>query len=301
MLICRTSQKRRKQSFFFQELRRISVNPSTKGSYWHLLAFRSKQNPFGTWIALTKGMRARAEPDQWASIINQAKSGDSAAFDQLATFYQDRLRRFISRKLSNHADAEDLYQKVLFRAYSGLNTFRGDSGLDTWLISIAKRALAEYYRSVFGKIKIDATTTAEKTLTTYDHSLEEICDIRNQIRNCVITMMKTLTHDQQVALVLCDIYGFSDKASCRIIGKKLGVFKHLLHKSRQLMNLISHDTCAVVRKDGDFAQCLSCNALDRQMLGTLPLGISSKNSPLPLPSELLGEIHSLIDSKPLSN
>ena len=69
-------------------------------------------------------------------------------------------------------------------------------------------------------------------------------------------MMKTLTHEQQLALVLCNIYGFSDKASCRMIGKKLGVFKHLLHKSRQLMNLISHDTCAVVRKTGDFAQCL---------------------------------------------
>jgi DNA-directed RNA polymerase specialized sigma24 family protein len=63
-------------------------------------------------------MRARAELDQWASIINQAKSGYRAAFDQLASFYQDRLRRFISRKISNDADSEDLCQEVLFRAYS---------------------------------------------------------------------------------------------------------------------------------------------------------------------------------------
>lgn len=110
-------------------------------------------------------------------------------------------------------------------------------------------------------------------------------------------MMKTLTHEQQVALVLRDIYGFSDIVSCRMIGKKLGVFKHLLHKSRQLMNLISHDTCAVIRKTGDFSQCLACNALHRQMLGTLPFEVSSKNSPLPVPSELLGEINSLINSK----
>ena len=114
-------------------------------------------------------------------------------------------------------------------------------------------------------------------------------------------MMKTLTHEEQVALVLCDIYGFSDKASCRVIGKKLGAFKHLLHKSRHLMNLISHNTCAVIRKTGDFSQCRSCNALDRHMLGTLPLGVSSKNSPLPVPSELLGKINSLINSQPLSN
>lgn len=114
-------------------------------------------------------------------------------------------------------------------------------------------------------------------------------------------MMKTLTHEAQVALVLCDIYGFSDKASCRMIGRKLGQFKHLIHKSRQLMKLISHDTCAVVRKDGDFSQCLSCNASDRQMLGTPLAGVSSKSSPLSVPSELLGEIHSLINSKPLSN
>ena len=81
-----------------------------------------------------------------------------------------------------------------------------------------------------------------------------------------------------------------------MIGKKLGAFKHLLHKSRHLMKLISHDTCAVVGKPGAFSQCLCCNASDRQMLGTLPLGVSSKNSPLPVPSELLGEINSLINS-----
>ena len=103
-------------------------------------------------------------------------------------------------------------------------------------------------------------------------------------------MMKTLTHEEQVALVLCDIYGFSDKASARMIGKKLGQFKHLVHKARQLMKMISHDTCALVRKTRNFSQCLSCNPLDNRPLGTLPFGVSSKNSPLPVPSELLGKL-----------
>jgi RNA polymerase sigma-70 factor, ECF subfamily len=183
-----------------------------------------------------------------------------------------------------------------------LSTFRGDSGFDTWLISITKRAVAEYYRSGLGptilrQAQIDAPpVAAKKMLPTYDHYLEEICDIRNQIRNCLMCMMKTLTHEQQVALVLCDIYGFSDKASCRVIGKKLGAFKHLLHKSRQLMNLISHSSCALIRKTGHFSQCLSCNALDHQRLGKLPVGVSSKNSPLPDPSELLREIDCLINA-----
>ena len=247
--------------------------------------------------------RRDPESDQWASTISQAKSGDSAAFDQLASFYQDRLRRFISRKLSNEADSADLCQEVLFRAYSKLNTFQGGSKFDTWLFAIAKHAVAEYYRSslapgptILRQDQLDTPPdTTEKTLPTYDHCFEEIYDIRNQIRNCLICIMKTLTHEQQLALVLCNIYGFSDKASCRMIGKKLGVFKHLLHKSRQLMNLLSHGTCAVVRKTGDFAPCLSCNALHRQMLRTLPVGGSSKNSPFPIPSELLGEINSLIN------
>ena len=238
-------------------------------------------------------MRARLGPDGWASIINQAKSGDGAAFDQLACCYRDHLRRFISRKIANEADCADLCQEVLFRAYSKLGTFRGDSAFDTWLISLAKRAVAEYYRS---NAPPDVADTLYPYDHFYDHSFEAICDIRNQIRNCLISMMKTLTHEEQVALVLCDIYGFSDKASCRMIGKKLGAFKHLLHKSRHLMNLISHDTCAVVGKTGDFSNCYACNALDREMLRTLPFGVSSKHSPLPVPSELLGEINSLINS-----
>ena len=237
----------------------------------------------------------------------QAKSGDRAAFDQLACRYQDRLRRFISRKVSNDADSADLCQEVLFRAYSRLGTFRGDSDLDTWLISIAKRAVAEYYRSGLCPINLpqDPIDTArdarEKTLHCCDHSFEEICDIRVQIRNCLMCIMNNLNHEQQVALVLSDIYGFSDKASCRVIGKNLGLFKHLLHKARQIMNRISDETCAVVQKTGDFSQCLSRNSLDRQPVPTLPFGVSLKNSPLPVPSELLSEINSLINSKPLSS
>jgi RNA polymerase sigma-70 factor (ECF subfamily) len=253
-------------------------------------------------------VKAKLEADQWASIINRAKSGNGAAFDQLAASYQDRLRGFIRQKISNEADCADLCQEVLLRAFSRLSTFRRDSGFNTWIISIAKRAVAEYYRSSLSPTiprqnQIDAPPHgAEKTLPTYDNSLEELCDIHNQIRNCLITMMKTLTHEQQVALVLCDIYGFTAKASCRIIGKKLGVFKHLLHKSRHLMNLVSDDTCAVVGKTGDFSHCRTCNALvHHRPLGTLPLEVSLKNSPLPVPSELLGKINSLINSRPLSN
>ena len=141
--------------------------------------------------------RRDPEPDQWASIINQAKSGDSAAFEQLASFYQDHLRGFISRKLSNQADSADLCQEVLFRAYSKLNSFQGGSSFETWLFSIAKHAVAEYYRSSLGPTilrqdQLDTPPdTAEKTLRAYDHCYEEICDIRNQIRNCLICIMKT--------------------------------------------------------------------------------------------------------------
>ncbi len=59
------------------------------------------------------------------------------AFGTLIQKFQEQLYWQIRRMVLNHDDTDDLLQNVFIKAWQGLNNFRGDSHLGTWLYRIA--------------------------------------------------------------------------------------------------------------------------------------------------------------------
>lgn len=61
----------------------------------------------------------------------------SEAFTQLVKMYQEPLYNQIRRMVLVHDDADDVLQNTFIKAWTGLENFRGDSKLSTWLYRIA--------------------------------------------------------------------------------------------------------------------------------------------------------------------
>ncbi len=59
------------------------------------------------------------------------------AFTQLVKQYQEPLYSQIRRMVLIHDDADDVLQNTFIKAWTGLDNFRGDSKLSTWLYRIA--------------------------------------------------------------------------------------------------------------------------------------------------------------------
>lgn len=59
------------------------------------------------------------------------------AFSAMMHKYQERLYWHIRRLVIDHEDASDVLQNTLIRAWKGLEAFRQDSQLYTWLYRIA--------------------------------------------------------------------------------------------------------------------------------------------------------------------
>lgn len=59
------------------------------------------------------------------------------AFEAILSKYQERLYWHIRRLVIGHDDANDVLQNSLIRAWKGLNGFRQDAQLYTWLYRIA--------------------------------------------------------------------------------------------------------------------------------------------------------------------
>ena len=63
-------------------------------------------------------------------------SGDQDAFRTLMRRYNRLLYRTARSILKNERDAEDALQNAYLRIYRGIDGFRGEAGLSTWLVRI---------------------------------------------------------------------------------------------------------------------------------------------------------------------
>ncbi len=81
--------------------------------------------------------RAPGSAETEASLLARARAGDVAAFERLSGAYADRLFMLLVRLLGDRAEAEDVAQEVMLRAWRGIARFRGQSSYFTWLYRIA--------------------------------------------------------------------------------------------------------------------------------------------------------------------
>ena len=73
-----------------------------------------------------------------ASRVTREHVEDAALdFDRMVDLHQGRIYRLALALTGHHHDAEDLAQQTFLKAYQGLNGFRGESSLGSWLYRIA--------------------------------------------------------------------------------------------------------------------------------------------------------------------
>lgn len=106
-------------------------------------------------------MKSHSLSDQ--EILAALDSDRQAGFRLLVRRFQESLYWHIRRMVVGHADAEDVLQETLLRAFRGLDGFKRDSQLRTWLMRIAtNEALRHLDRNANSgnHLALDADTNA---------------------------------------------------------------------------------------------------------------------------------------------
>jgi RNA polymerase sigma-70 factor (ECF subfamily) len=69
-------------------------------------------------------------------ILEGVRAGDKSACDICIIKYRPKLFRLALSLVHNEADAEDIVQESFLNAFNSIDSFRGESGLGTWLYRI---------------------------------------------------------------------------------------------------------------------------------------------------------------------
>jgi RNA polymerase sigma-70 factor (ECF subfamily) len=203
------------------------------------------------------------------NLLEQAQAGDIRAFHTLFAEFQPQLKSYLYRLIANRNDMEDIAHDVFIIAFENIKSFRKEASLKTWVYTIAtnraKRHLKDQKRWVtdtFERTRIMAHsngTLMDQIDQTNQYSPQGVYEIREHIDYCFTCVSKMLPIQQQIALILKDIYGFKTKEILQIMDVSTGQIKHYLHNARQKMIEIFDDTCALVNKNGVCNQCSELN------------------------------------------
>ena len=174
------------------------------------------------------GDRAATE----AALIARAQAGDVAAFECLSGEYADRVFMLLLRLLGDRAEAEDVAQEVMLRAWQGIGNFRGHSSYFTWLYRIAmneaNRALEKQARRPAGvsigerELQLPASAADEPARRA------EANELRLSLRHAITELPPEL----RTAIVLRDVEGLSTQEAAEIAGVGQAAFKSRLHQAR---------------------------------------------------------------------
>ena len=88
-----------------------------------------------------------SQPDREVDLDDlavRAKEGDSASFDELVARLRGPLVAFLSRRLSDQADADDVAQETFLRAYRHIDSYDPQRRFATWLFAIGKNVAASH-------------------------------------------------------------------------------------------------------------------------------------------------------------
>jgi RNA polymerase sigma-70 factor (ECF subfamily) len=97
----------------------------------------------------------------------QSRSSREPAFRDLVLLYQERIYWHVRRFLLDHEDANDVVQNTFIKAYKGLEGFKGDSKLYTWLYRIASNESITYINKSKRAIKGDIEAAERLEADTY--------------------------------------------------------------------------------------------------------------------------------------
>ncbi|GAA2410554.1 sigma-70 family RNA polymerase sigma factor [Streptomyces glaucosporus] len=75
-----------------------------------------------------------------------ARGGDAEAVERFVRALRSDVRRYVARLSEDPQAADDLAQETFLRALRGIHRFEGRSSARTWLLAIARRAVADSLR-----------------------------------------------------------------------------------------------------------------------------------------------------------
>ncbi len=185
-------------------------------------------------------------PADEADLIARCRAHERAAHDELYHRFRRQVAANLYRVLGDRTDLDDLVQEVFVIAFRGLERFRGDARLSTWLYRICVNVALGRIRT--RKRKPPAIGVADLDAAAIDPSMTERPETpersleRRQDQARVYAALETLAPKKRIVLYLHEIEGLDLKEIAYLVDSNpVTVRTRLFYARREFYRAIAGD------------------------------------------------------------
>jgi RNA polymerase sigma-70 factor, ECF subfamily len=178
-----------------------------------------------------------------APVRRELTDDDRRRFQQEALPLLDSLYAGALRMTRNPADAEDLVQETMLRAYRSFDRFEPGTNLKAWLF----RILTNAYINVYRKRQREPQKVSQEDVEDFDLYQElkdhdpqfsetpESIVLGNLVDSDITDAIDDLPEQFRLAVVLSDIEGFTYAEMAEIMDVPMGTVMSRLHRGRKAL------------------------------------------------------------------
>jgi RNA polymerase sigma-70 factor (ECF subfamily) len=160
---------------------------------------------------------------------------------------QASLRAFVSRRVREPADVDDIVQRVFLHVHRSLPTLRDADRLPAWLYRTARRAIADYYRAPAHRREVPSGAVLD-VVPEEDAAADDLRDDASalqELAGCIPPLLTGLTQADRDALRLIEIDGVSQVDAARRLGLSNSGMKSRIQRARSRLRVVVEACCRI--------------------------------------------------------
>lgn len=170
-------------------------------------------------------------------LIQRARDGDHAAFNQVVQAYRKRILGTVARLIGRIEDVEDVGQEVFLRLYFSLDQLRTPEVFEPWLYRLTVNACYDHLRRQRRRGESRMADLSEHQVVMADavagRKNQMEADRRKRITETVGALLGAVSEQDRILLTLKEIEGLSLKELEKVYGVNENALKVRLFRARQ--------------------------------------------------------------------
>lgn len=160
-------------------------------------------------------------------------------FTKLWSDFSEPLKKFISKRISNENDVEDVLQEVSLKVYKSIDDLKDIERITSWIYTIARNAVIDYYRK-----HSNHSQSAQIPENLINEETDDV-SANKEIASCLTAMINVLPEKYKEAILLTEFENYTQKELSEKIGLSLSGAKSRVQRARKQLKEILIGCCQI--------------------------------------------------------
>jgi RNA polymerase sigma-70 factor (ECF subfamily) len=172
----------------------------------------------------------------------------AAETEQLWQQLHTGIRGFVSRRVRNPADVDDVVQRVFLQVHRGLPSLRDGDRVHAWVYRTARHAIVDYYRGPVQRRELASgglADFADAPDTADSESGEDEGSIERDFAGCMRPLLRSLEAPDVEALTLVDVEGLTQADAAKRLNLSVSGMKSRVQRARRRFRAVVDECCRV--------------------------------------------------------